>query len=154
MGKLTREIYEGFQRAEFHRWDGLFAPEVETNSPAAWGVRGYDALKGWASEFVTALRPRIDLTDEHEAIDADGDGRAFVTFNLNWKHVGPFFGLKPTGREGTSVETLLLTVKGGKVVRVDVADNTLDLALYLWERGWPIPHNVRPEPVVTGIDRN
>ena len=36
-------------------------------------------------------------------------------------------GLAPTGREGTSVETLLLTIRAGRIVRIDVADNTLDL---------------------------
>jgi hypothetical protein len=61
--------------------------------------------------------------------------------------------LAPTGREGTSVETLLFTITGNQIVRIDVADNTLDLGIYEWERGWPIPHNIRPQPIVTGVDR-
>ena len=96
---------------------------------------------------------RIDLIDEHLAVDQQGDGRGFITFTLNWKHTKNFGGLVPTGREGTSVETMLLTIRRHKIVRIDVADNTLDLAIYEWERGWPIPHNVRPEPIVVGIDR-
>jgi hypothetical protein len=48
---------------------------------------------------------------------------------------------------------MILTIEAGKVVRIDIADNTLDLAIYEWERGWPVPHNVRPEPIVTGLDR-
>lgn len=150
----TQDIYEGFQRGELHRWDGLFAVEVEANSPAAWGVRGLYALKGWAGEFLKAFKPRIDLLDTHEALDGNGDGRGFLTINLNWRHIEPFYGIQPTGREGTSVETLILTYKGGKVVKVGVADNTLDLVLYLWDRGWPMPHNVRPDPLVRGIERS
>lgn len=48
---------------------------------------------------------------------------------------------------------MLLAIQQHKIVRIDVADNTLDLAIYNWERNWPVPHNVRPEPLVTGIDR-
>ncbi|HYE48569.1 MAG TPA: hypothetical protein VEB20_03190, partial [Azospirillaceae bacterium] len=63
------------------------------------------------------------------------------------------FGVAPTGRRGTSVETLLLTISNGKVVRFGVADNTLDLAIYLWERGFPQQHNVVPPAIVKGIER-
>ena len=77
----------------------------------------------------------------------------FITFVLHWKHTKDFGGLAPTGREGTSVETMILTIEAGKVGRIDIADNTLDLAIYEWERGWPVPHNVRPEPPLEGLDR-
>lgn len=126
---ITREIYEGFQRGEFARWDKVIAQDVELYSPGAWGVKGLEGLKTWATEFLKALKPRIDLVDEFE-----GGERAFLTVNLNWKHVEPFFALKPTGREGTSIETFILTIKDGKVVRFGVADNTLDLSIYLWEQ--------------------
>lgn len=146
---ITREIYEGFQRGEFDRWDAVIAPDVLLNSPGKYGGQGLDALKTWGAEFLKALKPRIDLVDEYE-----GESRAFLTVNLNWKHIEPFFGLQPTGREGTSIETFLLTIENGKVVRFDVADNSLDLAIYLWERGWPQAHNVRPQPIVNGIERS
>jgi hypothetical protein len=100
-----------------------------------------------------ALGYRIDLVDEHLALDEHGTGRGFITFCLHWKHAADFGGLAPTGREGTSVETLLFTITGNQIVRIDVADNTLDLGIYEWERGWPIPHNIRPQPIVTGVDR-
>jgi hypothetical protein len=69
------------------------------------------------------------------------------------EHTGDFLGLPPTGREGTSVETMLLTIVGGRVTRIDVASNTADLVVYEYERGWPIPHNVRPPAMVDGVDR-
>jgi SnoaL-like protein len=145
---IVREIYEGFQRGELNRWDPIVSPDVEIYSPGMWNGRGIEALKTFASEFVTALSPRIDLVDEF-----DGGERAFLTFCMHWHHVAPFFGIAPTGRRGTSVETLLLTVRGNKVVRFGVADNTLDLAIYLWERGFPQQHNVTVVPIVRGIER-
>jgi hypothetical protein len=148
MPSITREIYEGFQRAEFSRWDAVISKDVEIFGPGLWGGKGLDYLKRWASEFVKALQPRIDLIDEFES-----SSRSFITVCLNWKHVEPFFDVKPTGREGTSVETFLFAIADDRVARFTIADNTLDLAIYLWERGWPQVHNIHPDPIVKGIER-
>lgn len=151
--KLTSELYDAFQRVELDRWDAIIAPDVLINSPAGFGMTGLGTLKGWASAFAGGLARRIDLVDEHLALDPEGNGRGFITFNLIWKHTQDFFGIKPTGREGTSIETLLLTIRGHRVTRIDVADNSLDLAIYLWERGWPSPHNLHPRAQITGVVR-
>jgi hypothetical protein len=150
---LTHEIYEAFQRAEYDRWDGLITQDVAINSPARYGMSGLQLLKEWAANF-TDLGYRIDLVDEHLALDDQGNGRGFISFCLYWKHVKDFLGMPPTGREGTSVETMLLTIRGGKVTRIDVASNTPDLVLYEWERGWPLPHNVKPPAIVEGVNRS
>jgi SnoaL-like polyketide cyclase len=149
---LTRDLYEAFQQAELDGWDAIISEDVLVNSSAAFGVRGLSTFKDFARQF-TDLAYRIDLVDEHLAVDGGGSGRGFITFTLHWKHTKDFGGLAPTGREGTSVETLLLTIEGGQVIRIDVATNTLDLAIYEWQGGWPIPHNVRPDPIVAGVDR-
>jgi hypothetical protein len=149
---ITREFYEAFQRVEFDRWDAIIAEDLLINSSAGFGMRGLQTLKDWAVQF-TDLGYRIDLVDEHLALDENGTGRGFITFCLNWKHAKDFGGLAPTGREGTSVETLLFRIVANQITRIDVADNTLDLVIYMWERGWPMPHNVHPEPIVTGVDR-
>ena len=151
---IAREFYDAFQRGEFDRWDAIVSPNVVTNSSAKFGTEGLDALKAWAGSFLSAMSARIDLVDEILAVDADGDGRAVATVNLNWTHVGDFFGLQPTGRSGTSVENLILTVEGGKVTRIEVADTTLDLVIYMHERGWVFPQNVRPVPIIKGVERN
>jgi uncharacterized protein YbjT (DUF2867 family) len=151
---LTHELYDAFQRVELDRWDAIIAPDVLINSPVGRGITGLVPFKQWAQAFAGGLAYRIDLVDEHLALDARGDGRGFVTFTLSWKHGTPLFGLEPTGREGTSVETLLLTVRDRRITRIDVAANSVDLALYLWDRGWNHPHNVRPTPLVEGVDRS
>jgi|SRR5262245_27944041 len=150
--KITYELYDAFQRIELDRWDKIVAKDIEINSPAGWGMSGIQLLKDWAKGFAE-LAYRIDLVDEHLALDEKGDGRGFITFTLHWKHSKDFFGLKPTGREGTSVETMLLTFKSSRIVKIVVGDNTLDLVIYLWERGWPMPHNVVTKAVVTGVNR-
>jgi hypothetical protein len=147
-----RVFYEGFQRAEFERWDGVIAEDVTINSPAGYGMTGLTVLKDWAANFAR-LGYRIDLVDEHLALDNAGNGRGFVTCLLHWKHVADFLGLAPTGREGTSIETMIFTIDNGVITRIDVASNTTDLVIYEYERGWPMPHNVRVDPIVAGVDR-
>jgi hypothetical protein len=149
---ITHEWYDAFQRVEFDRWDALIADDVLINSPSGRDIRGLKIFKQFAVQF-TDLGYRIDLLDEHLALNPQGDGRGFVTILLNWKHNKKFGDLVPTGREGTSVETLIFTIRNAKIARIDIADNTLDLALYKWERGWPAPQNVRPEAIIVGIDR-
>jgi hypothetical protein len=48
---------------------------------------------------------------------------------------------------------MLFTIENGVITRLDVAANTADLVIYEYERGWPMPHNVRPEAIVEGVDR-
>jgi hypothetical protein len=61
--------------------------------------------------------------------------------------------LTPTSRDGTAVETVLMTIERHEIVRIDVADNTLAPSTYEWRREWPIPHNQRPHPIVDGLDQ-
>ncbi|MGR3279706.1 ester cyclase [Acaryochloris marina NIES-2412] len=150
---IAREVYDAFQRGEFDRWDAVIHPNVITNSSAKFNNIGLDALKQWADSFLTAFSAKIDLVDEILAVDSNNDGRAVATINLHWKHVGDFFGLTPTGRTGTSIENLIMTIKDGKVIRIEVADTSLDLVIYMHERGWVFPQNIRPIPIIEGVER-
>jgi SnoaL-like domain len=148
---ITREWYDAWQRDDLDRWDAIIADDVLINSPAGYGMKGLEVLKDWASNFAS-LGYRIDLVDEHVALDDAGNGRGFVRVLLHWKHDTEFYGLSPTGREGTSVESMTFTIENGLITRLEVADATLDLVIYLWGRGWPMPHNVRPEAIIEGVD--
>lgn len=148
---IGRELYDSFQRQELERWDDIIHSDVTLYSPGYWGGKGLETIKNWGSEFVLSMDARVDLVDEFEVIDDNGNGRGFITIVLHWKHTKPFFGIPPTGREGTSVETFIYTVTDGMITRFGVADNTLDLSIYLWERGMPQAHNVRPEAIITGV---
>jgi hypothetical protein len=85
--------------------------------------------------------------DEHLALDEDGIRRGFITFCLHWKHTKDFGGLAPTGREGTSVETALLTIVANQITRIDVADNTLEIGTDAWHRRLsnPAQHSARSD---------
>ena len=140
---LIRELYDAFQRVQFDRWDAIIADDVLISSRAG-SIKGLNRLKEFAAQL-TGLGCRIDLMDEHLALDQQGKGRGFITFVLQWRRAKDLAGLAPTGREGTSEETMLLTIDSHKIVGVD------DLAIYEWERGCPVPHNARSEGVGTGL---
>jgi hypothetical protein len=143
---LTQAIYEGFSQGRLDRWDAYFDSGVLINSPAGRDIVGLEALKAWVQGFLSAFRPRVDLIDHYIAGD-----RALVTVNLHWKHDGTsFFGIEPTGTSGTSIETFLLRLKDGRVTHFDVADNSLDLAIYLHEKGMPMPNKVTPPALISG----
>src|SRR5262245_17552301 len=75
MATLTYDIYDAFQKQELDRWNAVIAKDVLIDSPAGRGLRGLDALKGWAAEFGGGFAYRIDLVDEHLALDESGNGR-------------------------------------------------------------------------------
>lgn len=152
---IIKEVYEAFQTGQLERWDAVMHKNVVINSSAGFGNTGLDTAKGWANGFLEAFAPRVDLVDYINAINENGDGRAVLTFNLNWKHIKPFFGvLQPTGRAGTSVENMIMTVRNGKVVRMEIADTTLDLVIYMHENGWKFPQNIAPQPIIKGVERS
>ena len=143
---LTLEIYKGYALDELDRWDAVIHPDVQANSPAGRGVVGLKALKRWNKAFITTFRPRTDLIDHYV-----GGDRGAVTINLHWKHDGEAFnGIAPTGQSGTSVETFLLRLENGLVTHWDVADGSLDLAIYLHEQGMEMPRFVTPPALITG----
>ena len=143
---ITRRLYEAFANDRLDEWDELVDKDVLLHSTLGRDIRGLDALKGWAAEFIKAFRPRIDLVDEFGAGD-----RALFTVNIHWQHVDNFFDLTPSDRRGTSVETFILTLRDGKVIKWEVGDMTLDLVVYLaGDRGLFYPQNVIPEPIIEG----
>ena len=151
---LTRELYDAFQTLALDRWDEIVDADVLIDSPAGRGLRGRDALKGWAAEFGGGFAYQIDLVDEHLALDAQGDGRGFITFNLHWKHAREVFGSSRRVARARRSRPCYSPSRRSECTRIHVGDNSLDLVLYMWERGWPHPHNVRPDAVVRGVDRS
>jgi hypothetical protein len=143
---ITLEIYRGIALDELDRWDAVIHPDVKANSPAGRGIDGLQTLKRFQKAFATAFRPRVDLIDHYVVGD-----RGLLTFNMHWKHDGgPFAGIAPTSKSGTSVETALLRIENGKVIRWDVADNSLDLANYLHDQGMKLPTFVELPALIKG----
>ena len=143
---ITLQIYKGFSQNRLDFWDAVIHPDVKSNSPAGRNIDGIAALKQWNQSFIDSFRPRTDLVDHFVAGD-----RGLVTINLHWKHDRPFNGLAPTGKTGTSVENFILRIENGLITRWDVADGSLDLAIYLHDEGLKMPTFVEPPPLIKGV---
>jgi len=144
---ITLQIYEGFSQNRLDLWDSVIHPDVKSNSTAGRNINGIAALKRWNQSFITAFRPRTDLIDHFVAGD-----RGLVTINLHWKHDGgPFNGIAPTGKSGTSVENFILRIENGMITQWDVADSSLDLAIYLYDKGIKMPTFVEPPALIKGV---
>ena len=143
---ITLQIYKGFSQNRLDLWDAVVHPDVKSNSTAGLNINGIAALKRWNQSFIDAFRPRTDLVDHFVAGD-----RGLVTINLHWKHERPFNGLAPTGKTGTSVENFILRIQNGMVTRWDVADASLDLAIYLHDEGLKMPTFVEPPALIKGL---
>jgi hypothetical protein len=144
---ITLQIYKGFSQNRLDLWDAVIHPDVKSNSPAGRNIDGIAALKRWNQSFIDAFRPRTDLIDHFVAGD-----RGLVTINLHWKHDGgPFNGIAPTGKSGTSVENFILRIENSLVTRWDVADGSLDLAIYLHDEGLKMPTFVEPPALIKGV---
>ena len=142
---ITLQIYKGFSQNRLDLWDAVIHPDVKSNSPAGRNIDGIAALKRWNQAFITAFRPQTDLIDHF----VSGD-RGLVTINLHRKHDRPINGLAPTGKSGTSVENFILRIENGLVTRWDVADGSLDLAIYLHDEGLKMPTFVEPPALIKG----
>lgn len=143
---LTMEIYKGFAHNETERWDDIVHSDVVANSPAGRDIVGRETLQGWIKAFHEAFDLRVDLLDHYLAGD-----RGLVTVNLHWKHDrASFFGIEPTGESGTSIETFLLQLEDGVVTHFNVADQSLDLAIYLHGQGMELPSRVTPPALIKG----
>ena len=144
---ITLQIYKGFSQNRLDLWDAVIHPDVKSNSPAGRNIDGIAELKRWNQSFIDAFRPRTDLIDHFVAGD-----RGLVTINLHWKHDGgPFNGIAPTGKSGTSVENFILRIENSLVTRWDVADGSLDLAIYLHDEGLKMPTFVEPPALIKGV---
>ncbi|MGF7183755.1 ester cyclase [Tunturiibacter psychrotolerans] len=143
---LSANFYKGFSQNRLDLWDAVIHPDVKSNSPAGRNIDSLAALKRWNQSFTDAFRPRTDLVDHFVAGD-----RGLVTINLHWKHDRPFNGLAPTGKTGTSVENFILRIENGLVTRWDVADGSLDLAIYLHDESLKMPTFVEPPALIKGV---
>lgn len=126
---LTRNLLHALRNAEVAAWSEIAADDVFLSCSAGYGVRGREGLKAWAVGVARALRCAIDLTDEHLAVDSQGNGRGFVTLTLHCKMDHEVTIMAERDCEWTSSETLLLTVEAYRLVRIYIAGETFDLAL-------------------------
>lgn len=117
-----------------HRYDDLdelFGESFVDHNPA-WNVESLQELKGIIVAAHEALDFRANLTGLYPA---DGQ-RVIMHIDFTGRHVGPFFGIEPTGKEVSWTSVEVYRLEDGKVVERWTQADTAGLMAQL---GVPLP---------------
>lgn len=117
-----------------HRYDDLdelFAADFKDRNPA-WDVESLDQLKG----IIIAAHQALDFTAHLDGLYAAGPDRVVMHITFTGRHVAPFFGIEPTGKEVTWTSLEVYRLENFKVVERWVQADTAGLMAQI---GVPLP---------------
>lgn len=143
--RFTRALGTGDERL----LDDLYDPDVVLYTPLGWPISGLPAVKEFIGQFHRGY-PGLRVTLHDEFASADGERLCF-RFVIHFHNTGPFYGMPPTGEEGTMSETHAVRLREGKIVEQFVGDNNFAIPhqeLVSW--GMEFPRDTPdPRPVLT-----
>ncbi|MER6346264.1 ester cyclase [Streptomyces sp. NPDC001595] len=119
---LITELNDVVNERRYDDMDALFAEEFTDNNPA-WSVRNVAELK----ELLAAAHEALDFTSHHDLIYAADPDKVVIHITFSGRHVKPFFGQQPTGREirWTSIE--VYRIERGRIAERWVQADTTGL---------------------------
>lgn len=129
--KVVQRVSDAVNAHEYDQLDELFGTEFVDRNPA-WDVASLAELKG----IIKAAHDALDFTAHLDDLYAAGPDRVNMHITFTGKHVGPFFGLEPTGTEVTWTSLEIYRLEGGRVVERWVQADTAGLMAQL---GVPLP---------------
>ncbi|MBO0699875.1 MAG: ester cyclase [Zavarzinella sp.] len=103
--------------------DTLLAPDVAVRGSLGITVRGPDGFRTYLRTVQTAFP---DLRVDVEGLIAEGD-RVAARVRYSGTHLGPLFGLAPSGRAVSYPGITLFRVSGGRIVEIWSIGDTLTL---------------------------
>ncbi|MGF1431497.1 ester cyclase [Kitasatospora sp. LaBMicrA B282] len=108
-----------------HRYDDLdelFGPSFHDNNPA-WSVASLEELKG----IIIGAHEALDFHAHLDALYAADPDKVIMHITFTGRHVGPFFGIEPTGKEVTWTSLEVYRLENLKVVERWVQADTAGL---------------------------
>ncbi|MEU5385064.1 ester cyclase [Kitasatospora cineracea] len=112
-----------------HRYDDLdelFGPEFRDNNPA-WSVTSLEELKG----IIIGAHRALDFHAHLDALYPADPDKVIMHITFTGRHVGPFFGIEPTGKEVSWTSLEVYRLEHGKVVERWVQADTAGLMAQL-----------------------
>ncbi|MFI9276210.1 ester cyclase [Kitasatospora sp. NPDC052896] len=129
--ELVRRVSEVVNARQYDAMDELFAENFVDRNPA-WSVESLEQLKG----IIIAAHDALDFTAHLDALyAADGD-KVIMHITFTGRHIAPFFGIEPTGKEVTWTSLEVYRVEDNKVVERWVQADTAGLMAQI---GVPLP---------------
>jgi quinol monooxygenase YgiN len=146
---LPRRFTSALGTGDEQLLDELYDPDVVLYTPLRWPIQGLPAVKEFIGQFHLGY-PGLRVTLHDEFASADGERLCF-RFVIHFHNTGPFYGMPPTGEEGTMSETHAVRLRDGKIVEQFVGDNNFSIPhqeLVTW--GMEFPRDTPdPGPVLT-----
>ncbi|MGV9252854.1 ester cyclase [Streptomyces sp. NPDC003697] len=128
---VVQKVSDAVNAHRYADLDDLFGASFVDHNPA-WDVESLEELKG----IIVAAHEALDFTAHLDALYPAEGQRVIMHITFTGRHVGPFFGIEPTGKEVTWTSLEVYRLEGGKVVERWVQADTAGLMAQI---GVPLP---------------
>ncbi|GIE30759.1 hypothetical protein Ait01nite_038040 [Actinoplanes italicus] len=128
---LVRKVSDAVNDRRYDDMDALFAPDFVDHNPA-WDVDNLQALKG----LIKGAQEALDFRAGLDALYPADDGRVVMQITFTGRHVGPIFGVAPTGRDVSWTSIEVYRIENERVAERWVQADTAGL---MRQVGVPLP---------------
>jgi predicted ester cyclase len=128
---LVQRVSDVVNERRYDALDELFSDDFVDHNPA-WSVDSLEELKG----IIKAVHGTLDFTANLDGLYPAGDDKVIMQITFTGRHVGPMFGVEPTGKAVTWTSIEVYRVADNKVVERWVQADTTGLMAQL---GVPLP---------------
>ncbi|GGN15179.1 ester cyclase [Streptomyces fuscichromogenes] len=128
---VVRQVSDAVNERRYDDLDELFGPTFKDNNPA-WSVESLDELK----VIIKGAHDALDMKVHLDALYPAAPDRVIMHITFHGRHIAPFFGQEPTGREVSWTSLEVYRLEDGKVVERWVQADTTGLMRQL---GVPLP---------------
>ncbi|GAA5015797.1 ester cyclase family protein [Kitasatospora paranensis] len=119
---VVQQVSDAVNAHRYDDLDALFGPTFRDNNPA-WSVASLAELKG----IIVAAHEALDFHAHLDALYPADPDKVIMHITFTGRHVGPFFGIEPTGREVSWTSLEVYRLEDGKVVERWVQADTAGL---------------------------
>jgi predicted ester cyclase len=128
---VVQRVSDAVNARRYDDLDELFAADFKDRNPA-WDVESLEQLKG----IIVAAHQALDFHAHLDGLYAAGPDRVVMHITFTGRHVAPFFGVQPTGKEVTWTSLEVYRLEDFKVVERWVQADTAGLMAQI---GVPLP---------------
>ncbi|WP_328537683.1 ester cyclase [Streptomyces sp. NBC_00344] len=119
---VVQRVSDAVNERRYDDLDELFGPTFRDNNPA-WSVESLTELK----EIIRAAHEGLDFTVHLDALYAAAPDRVIMHITFRGRHIAPFFGQEPTGKEVQWTSLEVYRLENAKVVERWVQADTTGL---------------------------
>ncbi|MEV6497127.1 ester cyclase [Streptomyces prunicolor] len=128
---VVQQVSDAVNQRRLDDLDDLFGPTFHDNNPA-WSCESLEELKG----IIQGAYDGLDFSVGLDALYPASPDKVIMHITFHGKHIAPFFGQEPTGKEVSWTSLEVYRLEDGKVVERWVQADTAGL---MRQVGVPLP---------------